>query len=187
MEQRQIAVYQFDERLRWSKGQRQESDLQTIQGMIPGCISVVPSSLEQELRGVDYIATLRRGAEIFIDVKARDSGCSKYWRNGPEVALEIWSDIDRRKTGWTLDESKLSDLILFTFDPRDCPDSWIASFHLLRMAFIKNFSYWTARYRVAVQNSGGWQSKCVFVPIKSVEIAIKDTSWIHQEAINEQY
>ena len=85
-------TYDFDERLAFSKGKRQSTDETTILSLLDGCVTVTASSTELDRRGVDYVATLRGGAEVYIDAKTREQGCSKYWKNSePELAIEIWS------------------------------------------------------------------------------------------------
>lgn len=125
-------VYDFDERLAFSQGRRQQTDMDTIKSMIPGCadIQIAPEALDRQ--GVDYVATLRRQAKILIDAKTRDAGCSKWWKDQPELALEDWSVLPENgsigKAGWTLDESKLTDLVLFTFCPEDTSTCYLISF-----------------------------------------------------------
>ncbi len=60
--------------------------------MLHGCSDCSPSvDLNMDKHGVDYIATLRKGAEVYVDAKTRRAGCSRWWRNGEEVAIEKWS------------------------------------------------------------------------------------------------
>ena len=173
-----MRTYNFDERLAFSKGTRQRTDLETIKSMIPGCTNVETANTEMDRQGIDYIATLRRGAAIFIDAKAREAGCSKFWNDGPELALEIWSVCPENgnggKVGWTLDESKQTNLVLFTFDPSDTAQCYLLSFQLLRAAFHNNFHQWTGIYQRDKQSSIDWKSECVFVPANVVLDAIQD-------------
>jgi hypothetical protein len=177
--------YGFDERLSFSRGQREASDVATLMAMIPGCVSVTKTDVEMDRRGVDYIAELRRGDQLWIDAKARDKGCSKYWKGEPEVALETWSvapggryqtDSASAVVGWTLTEAKHVDLILFTFDPQDCRDAYLLSFPLLRAAFRRHGRRWETTYRVERQESDGWESECMFVPISAVFDAVNQIS-----------
>ena len=166
--------YDFRERLEFSLGQQQASDLLTIQSMIPGCVSVEDSSPELNRRGVDYIARLRRGAEILIDAKTRSKGCSRHWNGcGPEFALETWSvrpggkyrtHDNLKKIGWTLSESSSVDMILFKFDPADSTKVYLVGFQLLRIAFRRFFKEWYSKFKVDIQDSKTWESECVFVP-----------------------
>ncbi len=172
--------YEFSERLRFSRGQREKTDIETLQKMIVGCLNIEKTDEETDRAGVDYIVTLRGGAKILIDAKSRAKGAMKYWKYGPEVALEVWSDIDRKTTGWTLSESKNTDLILFTFDPKDTTECWLVSFQLLRIAFRNNIMDWQKEYKTAIQVSHyhgrSWKSQCIFVPISQVEYSINETS-----------
>lgn len=169
--------YDFAERLEFSQGQMIETDKQLIQRAIPGCISVRKTPPEQDKKGIDYVALLRCGAEIGIDVKTRDKGASRYWKNREaEVALEIWSVCpsfgNRGKAGWTLSESSNVDLILYKFDVTDSPTAYMFPFQLLRMAFRKNGRDWIKRYSRKKQYSKGWSSEAVFVPVSEVKRAI---------------
>lgn len=172
-----IATYDFKTQLAFSRGVRESVDIDTIRKMIDGCQSVIKTNEQDDRAGIDYIAKLRRGADILIDAKARAGEIKKYWKNGPEVALETWSVIPSSscplgKAGWTLSEQKQTDLILFTFDPVDTNECFLVSFQLLRMAFRRNVEQWKKTYKVQPQSSGAWQSECVFVPYVVVEQAL---------------
>ncbi len=123
-------------------------------------------------------SSLRRGAEINIDAKTREQGCSEYWKHGePEFAPEIWSVMpggkfnisrERSKAGWTLNEANKADYIYLTFHPADTDKVYLLPFQLYRMAFRRNLAEWREWYQVSVQesrrNGSRWQSMCVFVP-----------------------
>ena len=170
--------YDFHERLAFSVASHGRPFESIICDTIPGIVSVVKTNTEIDKTGVDYIATLRRGSQINIDVKLRDIGCSKYWRNGEELALETWSVVPNGttegKAGWTLDESKNTHYTLHAFHPSDSDTVFILPFQLLRKAFRKHKNAWCSAFKVARQNSVGWTSECVFVPASSVLIALND-------------
>ena len=179
--------YDFFDKLEVSKGRRSLSDIETIKAILLGCASVVAASTELDKLGVDYIATLRGGAQVLIDAKTRDAGCSKYWKDGPELAIEMWSVMpggkfntphERRKAGWTLDEAKLTDMILYTWDVTDCSFVYLLSFQTLRMAAQRNISAWMKTYKTDIQesyrHSVQWQSKAVFVPADVVQDAMRE-------------
>jgi hypothetical protein len=175
--------YDFQERLEFSKGARQESDLATIMSLLDGCSSVTANNTDGNDNGIDYIATLRRGAEIFIDAKTRQKGCSRFWKNNePELAIERWSvmpggkfNTTHGKAGWTLDESKPTDMILYTFDSADCTTAFLFPFQSLRMAARRMVQHWMKRYKVDIQTSNNWQSQAVFVPASEVIAAMETT------------
>jgi hypothetical protein len=171
-------IYDFHTMLQISRGVREANDLETLKALLPGCIDVHKTDLEQDRSGVDYLATLRRGAVVKIDGKTRTPGCSKWWRNSiPELALEKYSVIpcegNTSKTGWTLSESSEVDYILFTFDPRDSSEVFLYPFQLLRSAFRAEIKAWYRLYRVAQQESDTWMSECVFVPEPIVWKAVR--------------
>ena len=178
--------YDFQERLAFSFGEQRDTDLATIQAMIDGCVSVTQADEKLDRSGVDYIARLRRGAELLIDAKTRDRGCSKWWVQGvPELALETWSARpggkfgiarDRAKVGWTLCEAKNVDLILFKFHPDDSRKVYLACFQLLRMAFRRNLGKWSGQFNTGVQSSSSWESECLFVPANVVYAAMLEAS-----------
>lgn len=183
--------YDFEERLAWSKGQAGETDAMTIKSLIPGCIMVEASPKELDMRGIDFIATLRRGATLNIDIKRREPGVSRYWSScplfgsplpEPELTLEYYSVMPFNgrpgKVGWTLDESKLTDYVLYIFDPSDTAEVFLLPFQLLRSAFIKNAEPWRIHNRVGVcqtnggPKNGGWSTESIFVPAWCVIEAI---------------
>lgn len=174
--------YDFHEKLTVSKGIVKSTCLETIRGMIPGCSNVVANEdVALDKQGVDYVATLRKGAKVLIDHKHREP-CKQHWQRSAmgiliaEIALEIWSVVEAKRIGWTLDESKLTDYTLHTFAPDDTDECWLLPFQLLRAAFHKNYQAWTARYKRAKQQSSrgssNWTSECVFVPVTTVVDAI---------------
>lgn len=185
-------VYSFSEKLQYSRGVSESTHPETIRKLIAGCVSVSKAPLELDRLGIDYVAELRRGAKVNIDLKSRDKGCSRHWRpvnpiystaREPELALEIWSvrPSDRNpkgRVGWTLDESKLTDYTLHIFDHSDTREVFLLPFQLLRMAFIRNYKTWRKQFSKSngrdIQNSGTWESECVFVPAWMVLDAIAD-------------
>lgn len=169
--------YDFQERLAFSVDGRTEDDAATIKQIVAGCVTVTKTDVQEDRSGIDYWATLRRGARIGIDLKLRSVGCSRFWKEGPELALEIWSvlpdDEHCGKAGWTLDESKKTDYTLHRFDPRDTCMVYLLPFQLLRMAFRESLSAWKGRYRLPdPQNSGTWKSQAIFIPAEVVLVAI---------------
>lgn len=164
-----MTIHDFATKLEYSRGVRQATDLDTIRALIAGCVNVEKTDEEQDRAGVDYVATLRKGGLVLIDGKTRTPGCSRHWRNGPELALELWSVRPENgregKAGWTVCETKNVDYILFTFDPKDSDKVFLYPFQLLRMAFRAHYKSWKeSGYKTDIQDSGGWHSECIFVP-----------------------
>lgn len=164
--------YDFAERLTFSQGQVADTSENTIRQMLSGCVSVDKTDVATDKTGIDYIARLRRGGEVFIDHKARERGCSRYWKRGEELALEMWSVKPEKGrhgvAGWTLDEAKRTHYTLHTFDPSDSQQAYLLPFQLLRVTFRRQYGEWTATFPTATQSSGKWRSECVFVPASVV-------------------
>jgi hypothetical protein len=181
-------IHNFNEKLAFSQGQRQVCDVDTIRVMLPGCVSIVKTTPDVDRTGIDYVATLRSGAAVNIDAKNRDRGCSKFWdaeptgAKIPELSLEIYSVLpggkyktptERKKCGWTLNEASLVDLILFQFAPEDCDSAYLIGFQPLRMAMVHNYREWCQKFmNPRDQDSGWWESRCLFVPVMEVLYAI---------------
>ena len=178
--------YDFQERLKFSMSFVQ-SDIEIIKRFLPYCKDVIKTAEDLDRKGIDYVAELECGATVFVDVKTRQKGCSKYWKNKiPELALEIWSVCDK-KIGWTLSRKSNVDYILFRFDNSDSEKVYFLPFQTLRAAFIRHGHEWTTKYRVEQQFNKTWRSECVFVPVNIViEAMIQEMQSIYteQEIIN---
>ena len=175
-----MTVHDFRTDLAFSQGIVRETCEATIMEMLTGCVAIEKSNLPDDRNGIDYWATLRGGARIGIDHKTRRKGCSRHWNNGPELAPEIWAVVpggrSAPKPGWTLDESKETDLVLCTFDPSDSEQAFLLPYQHYRLAFRKYLISWTTRFRVAIQPNDCWNSECVFVPAWCILDAIKEVS-----------
>jgi hypothetical protein len=171
-----IMLYDFDQCLNFSKtAQAESSDILTIKSMLTKCSEVLPANIEMDKSGVDYIAKTESGREIYIDIKTRTQGCSKYWRaksrsgeSIPELAIETWSVIPNEqqksgKIGWTLDHKKETDLILYRFDESDHGRAFLLCFHTLRMAAEKKIDDWRNSCKVDRQRNHGYYSESIFV------------------------
>jgi len=141
-------------------------------------VCVEDACVEDDKKGIDYYLTLENGQRLKIDTKTRRKGTKKYWKKRvvdgvcvlvPELALETWSVI-KTKTGWTKDDSKNTDYVLFLFEEID--DCFLYPFQLLKRAFKKHEEKWYLKYKTAIQttnsSTGNWKSECIFVPVEVV-------------------
>ena len=187
-----MAFYEFFEKLNYSFEVTSKFDMEVLKQVIPNCRDVRKSSMERDKFGIDYIATLKGGSEVYIDAKTREVGASKWWKYGePELALETWSVCpggkyntpnNLKKPGWSWDSSKLSDLILYTFHPSDTSNAYILPFQHIRMAVHKYMREWIAKYGIKTQeteiNGFRYESQAVFIPASVLVEAISDMSVI---------
>lgn len=151
-------------------------DIAKIKSFFPRCKEVIKTDIETDKRGGDYLATLDFGATIYIDAKTREKGARRYWKCGePEIALEIYSNTENKKLGWTLSASSIAQYILYTFDPFDCEDWYMFPFQLLRKSFYEYGNSWCHKYDTKIQTSDSWHSQAVFVPVSTVLKAINET------------
>lgn len=184
-------VYNFNNSLQWSKSDNQyRNDKEAIMVMLHGCVDVQCASDELDKSGVDYVAKLRRGALVNVDAKARRFGASRqkgFSANNPLLAIERWSvmpggkyRLPSGKTGWTLSECSIVDMILYTFDPDDTFLRYLLPFHPLRMAASRFIVGWEKEYGAKIQDNGRYESQCVFVPADAVISAMESTycTWI---------
>lgn len=173
-----MVKHDFTQKLEFSLGEREKFDIETLKNAIAACMSVEKTDTTMDKQGVDYIATLKGGAKIGIDAKAREKGASKFWRRGEaELALEIWSVCPTEKpgkVGWTLSDRSNVDMILYTFDKSDWNKFYLLPFQHLRMAFNRQGRDWCGKYLRKKQHSNGWTSEAVFVPASVVIKAIAD-------------
>ena len=159
---------EWEQKPAFSSGATEATHPETIQALLgPSCVRVEPHDVDRDDDGIDFRAYLRRGSVLGIDMKARESGCSRFWRPcpqtgvglEPEFALETWSVVPDKangvhgRTGWTLDESKATDYTLHVFDVTDTPECFLLPFQLTRMAFRRRVREWTSVYRVEQQRT----------------------------------
>lgn len=165
-----MSTYDFKTDLQFSLGEREKVDIDVLKSIIPNCVQVTKTDVADDRLGVDYIATLDHGAEIYIDAKARRAGCKKFWPAGiPRLALETWSakptkENPNGKVGWTVSRSTKCDMILYTFDKEDTDLFYLFPYQHLRMAFQKHCREWMKDYPLKRQNNGSYTSEAMFVP-----------------------
>ena len=141
---------------------------------IPGSQKIIKANTRDDKSGTDYWIEHARGTPISIDVKVRNEDPVQK-RGKDDLALETWSVIGT-KIGWTLDETKRTDYILWWFAPTR---RWVlVPFMQLQAVFKARRDEWTLLYRTFKQRTvgtgsrSGWYSECVFVPRREVWAAI---------------
>jgi len=161
--------YDFDERLAWSRGATSTGDVASILlDRIPAATGIRKAKLAEDRQGTDYWVDRDHGLPpLSVDVKTRQS--SRHKKN--DVALESWS-VFRQKIGWTRDETKRTDYVLFYW--ADTHQFLLLAFPLLCRTFRQFGQGWRIQYRTAKQSSGDYQSQCIFVPIPVLLDAINE-------------
>jgi len=154
-----VRNYDFTKQLVWSHGFLNEGIEKILRSRIPLCESVEQASDKDDRSGVDYWAQRKDLPALGIDVKIRDKDFARYEQD--DLALETWSSIDN-KVGWTRDATKRTDYILWFW--QDTGRFFLVAFPPLCKVFARYWERWRTTYKTAQQNSGQWQSECVFVP-----------------------
>lgn len=163
----------WKQKLEYSLAAAAEFDCRLLKEHIPGCVSVRKTDVETDKTGIDYVATLHGGAEVYIDAKTREQGCSRFWKNGiPELAVEIWSNRERKTQGWAWSGKSNVDYILYTFARSDCDRYWFIPFQLMRKALYENAQVWFRKYPYKTQRSNTWTSGALFIPAPELVAAV---------------
>jgi len=156
--------YDFDERKQWSEGcAKNQSISDILKANVPGFLSVKKATDNEDRHGTDWWVNLSNGQRLSIDVKAREMDWAL--RGEDDLALETWSVVGE-KVGWTLDEQKRTDYILWHWEEtgRWC----LVPFRMLCKIFREHHDKWVGRYKTdkqtTVRGERKWQSECVFVP-----------------------
>lgn len=170
--------YSFDERMAFAEGHAPsvQAVAAIIKNRIPGCIEIERADVDNDKDGTDYFIYRHGNEALRLDLKLRDEDWAP--RGYDDLALETWSVIPNGangKVGWTRDETKNSDFILWFW--RDTGRFFLVNFPALCSVFSRFWQVWARQYKTAIQQSATWQSQCVYVPR---EVVVKKLmQWQH--------
>lgn len=153
--------YDFSEQLQWSDQFLGEGIRRILMDRIPASLDVRKAATHEDKNGTDYwVIRPEPLPRLSVDVKVRrDDYLSTHQKD--DLALETWSAVGKR-VGWTRDTTKRTDYILWFW--QETGRFYLVPFLPLCCAFARYWETWRSEFKVAVQDSGGWQSECVFVP-----------------------
>jgi hypothetical protein len=159
--------YGFAERLAFSHGQTRNAKIETILlAEIPGAVSVEKAELADDRNGTDYWVNRQNGHALSVDAKVR----AQDWtlRGADDLALEVWSVVERKKLGWTRDQNKQTDYIIWLW--ADTGRWCLVPFPMLCSVARRMMPKWCQSYKTAEQwtPDGQYHSMCVFVPRRVV-------------------
>lgn len=157
--------FSFDEQLKLSDGVSESRDIERLLlEEIPGAVNAHRAHTSNDKNGTDWWVEHRSGKHLSIDCKIRTEDFLKS-RGKDDLALETWSVLNR-KVGWTRDENKRGDYILWLWT--DTGRWCLVSFPMLCRVFQKKWEEWSRQYMLRQQETedpaGNWKSECVFVP-----------------------
>jgi len=163
--------YGFSDQLVMSQGQSVSKDIIGILiSNIPAAVAAYPAHESNDRNGTDWWVELRTGKHLAIDCKVRSTDWTV--RNDPQddLALETWSVMEKQIVGWTRDQNKRTDYVLFFWG--DTGRWCLLSFPMLCRVFETKWREWEWQYKTAQQYTpnagGGYHSQCVFVPRREV-------------------
>ena len=115
---------------------------------------------------------MQSGNHLSVDVKirAQDWSVKDEPDRADDLALEIWSVCEKKIQGWTRDESKRTDYVLWYWS--DTGRWCMIPFAMLCQAFREHWEAWSQEFRTATQRTGNYHSNCVFVPRRTIWNAI---------------
>lgn len=144
---------------------------------IPGAIQVNRATRRDDRNGTDYWVGRNCDRPLSIDAKVRRQD---WWRRHPkedDLALELWSVVEKEVIGWTFNERKQTDYILWLW--QDTGRWCLVPFPMLCAVANDNREEWSNAYRHDTQHTprsngypGGYHSECIFVPRNVVWRAI---------------
>lgn len=168
--------FMFSSQLVMSDGVSEASDVQSILlDAIPGAIDVVRANEIDDRSGTDWWVVMSNGVRLSVDAKVRDQD----WLAKPppfkadDLALETWSVVESQKIGWTRDDNKKTDYVLWLW--KDTGRWCLVPFRMLCGVFTDHWQSWSTEFKTATQKTVGrscWHSECVFVPRRTVWEAI---------------
>jgi hypothetical protein len=144
---------------------------------LPGTIAVEKAEESDDRNGIDYWAVRSNDRPLGVDVKFRRiDPVQEYGKD--DLALETYSSVKKGTPGWTRDERKHTDYILWVFGPTG--RVVLIPFPLLCGVFQENWREWRGLYgppRCQQSNGGGgrtWVSEHIYVPRVKVWRGIYD-------------
>ncbi|GAJ13851.1 unnamed protein product, partial [marine sediment metagenome] len=170
--------YGFKERIGFSRGVSETGNIEEILlDNIPGAFSISRATPEEDRHGTDFwVDRTNTLPKLSIDLKAREIDPLSFAPPKDDLALETYSNVAKKTKGWTRDEHKRTDYILWFFKPTG---RWVlAPFPMLCKVFSEKWIEWREQYQTETQKSSNnnetWYSECVFVPRVAVWQAIYD-------------
>ena len=142
-----MTVHNFKDSLELSHAHEGSPWWKSIYDMaFPGHLSAV--SVRQDgwaqRGGIDRVITLKSGKTVTVDEKVRSKSYG-------DIALEQWSDRDKKKPGW-MQKELACDFIAYAFVPdKKC---YLLPFISLRRAWLSNGREW---HKKAYKNAGGFR------------------------------
>jgi hypothetical protein len=171
--------YGFDERLVMSNGHAASVDVNDVLlQCIPGAVSSYKAARCNDRLGVDWWVEMCGGRHLAVDAKVREVDWAASHPNEDDLAIETFSVWEKRKIGWSRDQSKRCDYVLWLW--KDTGRYCLVPFPLLCKVCQENWRTWKEQYKTSKQRTpmadgSHYHSECVFVPRREVWGKIYET------------
>lgn len=157
--------YSFFKQLQMSNGHSASKQVADILiEHVAGAVRVQKSNERDDKNGTDWWVTMKNGDKLSIDCKVREVDYAR--RGQDDLALESWSVVETRVVGWTRNERKRTDYVLWLW--KDTGRWCLIPFAMLCAVFRDKWSAWARAYKTSRQftptNGGGYHSEVTFVP-----------------------
>lgn len=178
-------IHDFTERLSFSEGIQPGGDLlNAVMKMVPNAKKIERATCNEDKSGTDFwIIRSHNLPPISIDLKNRgfcpiakwgsDDACiettSVYVGSGPP-----WVDEKRKKPGWTLDYSKRTDFVVYTWPNDGGTRYWIVPFLPLCAASRQNWRDWAKEYKERPAQNKHYKTLSVYPPKAVIVKAIRE-------------
>lgn len=129
--------------------------------------------------GIDRVIVLKSGKTLHVDEKVRS-------KSYPDIALERWSDRERRTLGW-MQKALATDYLAYAFVPdQRC---YLFPFPQLRTAWCRNGREWIAKaedrrdgFSIALAQNPGYVTESVCVPTQILLSALSEAQVVEWKA-----
>lgn len=164
--------YDFAQQKIMSNGQAVSSEIRDVLlEKIPGAVAAYKSELCNDKTGVDWWVEMAGARHLAVDVKVREQDWAASHPDQDDLAIETFSVLESQKIGWSLDETKRCDFVLWFW--KDTRRTCLISFPQLCRVCRDHWQRWSKDYKVARQrtrwlNGSHYHSECVFVPRKEI-------------------
>lgn len=149
--------HEFEERLAFSEGVISECLMDRIVSALPTSTGYEKATLADDRSGTDYWLHRKDGLRsLSVDLKNRgfcpiekfgsDDACIETTSVYQGPAGNSWSDKHRRKVGWTIDENKQTDYVVYTWPEGTARRYWIVPYPFLQAASIRWWRQWAIDY-----------------------------------------
>ena len=168
--------YDFDERQVMSNGHVASANVRDVLlSCIPGAKASYKAARCNDRLGVDWWVEMVGGRHLAVDVKVREEDWLAKHPGEDDLAIETFSVMESQKVGWSRDETKLCDYVLWLW--QDTGRYCLVPFRMLCKVCQDNWARWRGQYKVKRQRtprSDGsyYHSECVFVPRREVWVKI---------------